>query len=343
MFEHREADRVAMWDFPWPGALARWRREGMPADIGYDEYFDVDSVGRIEVDNSPRFTERIVEETEKYITKYTKWGCTEVNFKDDDSTPHMTSFTITNEDEWLKAKKKMTPDTDRIPWDYLKENYNKWLKEGRWILADTCFSAQFFMSHVVGTELHLMAMLEDPDWCKDMIDYTLDLNLKLLDMTWDAGYKFDMLNIRDDLGYSHSLFFSVDTYREIVKPAHKRAIDWAHNKGAWVRLHTCGSVEPLLPEFAELGFDALHPMEIKAGMKPLEIKEKYGDKLVLHGGFDARLWKDINAIKAEMDRLLPVLKRNGGYIFAADHSIPNDVSFENIKEIIRYAKELGRY
>ena len=47
MFAHQEADRVAMWDFPWPGTLARWRREGMPGDVSYEDYFEVDRVSRI--------------------------------------------------------------------------------------------------------------------------------------------------------------------------------------------------------------------------------------------------------------------------------------------------------
>jgi uroporphyrinogen decarboxylase len=100
---------------------------------------------------------------------------------------------------------------------------------------------------------------------------------------------------------------------------------------------------PLLPEVVEVGFDALHPMEVKAGMDPAEVKARYGDRLVLHGGFNAVLWKDREAISAEMRRLLPVLKESGGYIFAADHSIPNDVSFENMKAIVGLAKELGEY
>jgi len=343
MFEHREADRVAMWDFPWPGTLARWYREGLPAGVGYEEYFDVDSVGRIAVDSSPLYTERIVEESEKYITKFTKWGYTETNFKNDDSTPHLTSHTITDEKEWLKAKARIKLSADRILWDQIKEDYPKWRSEGRWILADVSFSPSFFMAYVVGTERYLMALLEEPEWCIDMSNHTLELELNLLDMVWEAGYKFDMLNIRDDLAYAHSLFFSIDVYKQVVKPAHKKAVDWAHNKGIKARLHCCGSVEPLLPEIVDVGFDALHPLQIKAGMKPDKVKEAYGDNIVIHGGFDAMLWKDIDAIKAEMDRLMPILKQDGGYIFASDHSIPNDVCFENIKEIIRYAKELGKY
>ena len=52
---------------------------------------------------------------------------------------------------------------------------------------------------------------------------------------------------------------------------------------------------------------------------------------------------DKEAILAEIRRLLPILKENGGYIFAADHSIPNDVPFENMKAIIALVKELGRF
>jgi hypothetical protein len=34
-------------------------------------------------------------------------------------------------------------------------------------------------------------------------------------------------------------------------------------------------------------------------------------------------------------------KENGGYIFSSDHSIPNSVSLENMKEIIAGVKEAG--
>jgi uroporphyrinogen decarboxylase len=78
-------------------------------------------------------------------------------------------------------------------------------------------------------------------------------------------------------------------------------------------------------------------------MDPVLVKRKYGDKLVLHGGINAMLWKELDAVSAEMERLLPVLKESGGYIFAADHSIPNDVSFGNMKAIIALAKRLGSY
>jgi len=38
-----------------------------------------------------------------------------------------------------------------------------------------------------------------------------------------------------------------------------------------------------------------------------------------------------------------VQKKNGGYIFSSDHSIPNSVSLENMKAIVEEVKRLGGY
>jgi len=93
----------------------------------------------------------------------------------------------------------------------------------------------------------------------------------------------------------------------------------------------------------EIGLDALNPLEVKAGMDPLLLKERYGDVLTLHGGINAVLWDDADAIVAEIDRLVPKLKEGGGYIFSSDHSIPNSVSLETMKGIVARVKEMGSY
>ena len=89
--------------------------------------------------------------------------------------------------------------------------------------------------------------------------------------------------------------------------------------------------------------DALNPLEVKAGMDPAHLKANYGDRLVFHGGINAMLWDDIDRIEAEIRRLLPILKESGGYIFQEDHSIPDSVSLENYRRIVKIARELGSY
>ena len=96
-------------------------------------------------------------------------------------------------------------------------------------------------------------------------------------------------------------------------------------------------------DLVEIGIDCLNPLEVKAGMEPLTLKKKYGDKLTLHGGINAVLWDDREAIVGEIERTVPVLKENGGYIFSSDHSIPNSVSLENFTAILNEVKRMGRY
>jgi uroporphyrinogen decarboxylase len=100
---------------------------------------------------------------------------------------------------------------------------------------------------------------------------------------------------------------------------------------------------PLIPDILETGIDALNPLEIKAGMDPVKLKKEYGDRLVLHGGINAVLWDKKEKIISEIERLVPVLKENGGYIFSSDHSIPNSVSLDNFTKIVAAAKEYGEY
>lgn len=66
MYEHREADRVPVIDDPWRGTLRRWRSEGMPENVDWEDYFGVDKIGAFQVDISPGYEERILEENDRY-------------------------------------------------------------------------------------------------------------------------------------------------------------------------------------------------------------------------------------------------------------------------------------
>ncbi|AUS98548.1 hypothetical protein CDQ84_13285 [Clostridium thermosuccinogenes] len=343
MFQHKEADRVPIADSPWGSTIERWQREGMPEGIDYRDYFDIDKVASINVDNSPRYETKVIEETEKHIIYTTSWGVTLKQWKHMDSTPEFLDFTTTDPEKWKEAKSRMTPTEDRIPWDYLKKNYKRWREEGQWIEAGFWFGFDVTHSWSVGTETLLIALVEDPEWCVDMFNTYLDMDIALFDMIWDAGYTFDSIKWPDDMGYKHNQFFSVKTYRELLKPVHKRAVEWAHKKGIKAHLHSCGDINPLIPELIDIGIDALNPLEVKAGMNPVELKRKYGKDLVFHGGINAVLWDDIEAISAEMEKTLPIMKESGGYIFSSDHSIPSSVSLENFRRIIELAKSLGSY
>jgi len=343
MYEHKEADRVPIIDGPWGTTISRWRREGMPADVSFVDYFNLDHTVGIGVDNSPRYKSEVLEETDEYRIHTTQWGAKLRTWKHATSTPENIDFTIVDPESWEKTKERIKPDKNRVNWAHLEKNYKSWREKGYWISAGLWFGFDITHSRLVGTERLLIAMIEQPEWCMDMFSHLLEIDIKLLDMVWDAGYEFDCVSWPDDMGYKGSQFFSVDMYREILKPYHKRAIDWAHSKGVKTHLHSCGNVNPFIPELLEIGLDALNPLEVKAGMDPVHLKKTYGDDLVFHGGINAVLWDKPEQIKKEMEAVVPIMKESGGYIFSSDHSIPDSVSFQDFTQIIALAKKLGSY
>ena len=343
MYEHRDADRVPIIDEPWPATIERWHKEGMPKDMHFTEYFGMDKHTIMGFNSSPRYEEKIIEETDEYIIKTTRWGATMKNWKHAASTPDFLDFKIKDPDSWLKAKERMKTTRDRIDWDQMKKDYKKWHDEGYWIYAEPWFGFDVTHAWTVGTERVLMAMHTDPEWLVDMFNHFLDVSLGLMDLLWDEGYTFDAIFWPDDMGYKNATFFSVEMYRDLLKPVHKRAVDWAHEKGIYAQLHSCGNINAFVPELIEIGFDGLNPMEVKAGMDPVHLKKTYGDKLLLHGGINAMLWDKPEAVRAELERIMPIMKENGGFIFASDHSVPSSVSLEDFRGVTEHAKKLGKY
>lgn len=343
-YRRQEIDRIMMIDSAWAGTQKRWYAEGMPAGVDWRKYFGFDNVIRVCPDNSPRFEYKVLDKTDRYRIETTSWGQTKRVFNALDSTPEVLDNYYCDSDRWAEAKARMLEYHDnRIPWDYLKKNYPIWKKEGLFTQLTVWFGFDVAHSHMIGTENVLVGMYDEPEWITDVFDTYLNTSLDLCQKILDAGYEFDGIFWYDDMGYKNSPFFSPSMYRELLKPYHKKVIDWAHERGMVTELHSCGFIEPLVGDLVEIGLEMLNPLEIKAGMDPFKLKNLYGDKLAFHGGINAQLWDDIDKVKAEMERIIPVMKEGGGYVFASDHSIPNSVSFENMKQIAELAHKLGKY
>jgi uroporphyrinogen decarboxylase len=225
----------------------------------------------------------------------------------------------------------------------LEQTYRACRERGDWVVGGLWFGFDVTHAWMVGTERALMALATDPEWLVDIWTAQLELHLALFDMILDAGYEIDSVFWPDDMGYKGSQFFSADTYGDLLQPVHEKAAYWAHYRGIKTHLHSCGDVNPLIPHLIEAGIDCLNPLEVKAGMDPVALKRRYGDQLAFHGGINAVLWDQPEAIEAEMREVIPVMKEGGGYIFSSDHSVPDAVSLEDFRRITDLAKELGAY
>jgi len=111
----------------------------------------------------------------------------------------------------------------------------------------------------------------------------------MCDIMREGGFEFDGAFLFCDLGYRHGPFFSPRHYEEQLHPVFKELCDFFHERDMQVILHCCGNIKALIPYFIEEGIDCIQPLEVKAGMDLVELKEEFGDEMAYMGGIDVRL------------------------------------------------------
>jgi uroporphyrinogen decarboxylase len=146
----------------------------------------------------------------------------------------------------------------------------------------------------------------------------------------------DILWCGDDFGSQNGMLIDPDTFRRVFKPRIKYMFEEFRKirsdiKIAW---HSCGAIDPIIPDFIDAGLDILNPIQpLAQGMDPVYLKKRYGKDLVFFGGIDVQHllpYGSPQMIKDEVRRRIDILGKNGGYIVAPAHNIQPDTSVDNI-------------
>ncbi|MBC7185623.1 MAG: hypothetical protein H5U38_01170, partial [Calditrichaeota bacterium] len=94
----------------------------------------------------------------------------------------------------------------------------------------------------------------------------------------------------------------------------------------------------LIPWLEEVGIEGIAPLERMAGVDVVKIRQRH-PRFKLIGAFDKLvLDKGPEAIRAEFERLLPVM-RQGGFIPSVDHQTPPHVSLQQYREYLSLLRE----
>lgn len=108
----------------------------------------------------------------------------------------------------------------------------------------------------------LVAMYEEPEEVMAFFEMMRDYKIKFLNIIFEKYAPVDCVIYGDDWGHQRSGFFSNEMFREFIMPATKPVIDFCHEKGKYVELHSCGLTQQYIDEFVELGLDAWTPQPI---------------------------------------------------------------------------------
>ncbi|MEM2969327.1 MAG: uroporphyrinogen decarboxylase family protein, partial [Candidatus Bathyarchaeia archaeon] len=285
-----------------------------------------------------------LEEDNEDIVERNSYGGIRKNHRDYSTTPMIIDYPCKNREDWEKIRPRLIPSDYRVDWVTSLQNYHREHSRGLFITYNVAVGYDKIQNYVASPRL-LRAVLQEPEWVKDMYWTDVKLAIEMCDRMMKAGFKFDGAFMYCDLGYRGGLFFSPKHYEDQLHPVFKELCRYFHNHGMPVILHCCGKVKDLIPYFIEEGIDCLQPLEVKSGMDLIELKEKYGDKIAFMGGIDVRLMSldDPKPIEKEIKTKITVAKVGGGYIYHSDHSVPKDVSFEQYKRVIALVQKYGKY
>ncbi len=172
------------------------------------------------------------------------------------------------------------PDLDSWQWDRVEEldQVSTWDREHK-VIDMMVHNGPFERMHtLMGFENALCALLTDPEEVHAFLDAFMEWKCKLIEKI-HIYYQPDVLMFHDDYGTQTNMFFSPDVWREFFKPQLKKAVDKTHELGMIFELHSCGFMEQIIPEFAEIGVDSFQGQEINDIAK---MKAITGNKMAYH-------------------------------------------------------------
>jgi uroporphyrinogen decarboxylase len=246
------------------------------------------------------------------------------------------------------------PDNDRIL--ALKQRVMELYSNTRLAIMTSAFGSLFETAEYLrGQTQWLMDLVLDADFAESLLSRICELELESDRRIIEAvGQYIQIYHIGgEDLGTQKSTLISPDTYREIVKPFHKRRWKSAKdllakiNPDCRLMLHSCGAISPLIRDFVDCGIDVLDPIQpLASGMESSKLKEEFGETLSFCGGIDIQNLLPFcspQEVKEETRRKIRELGHGGGYIVKPAHFVPDNVPPENILAMVDAAKEFGIY
>ncbi len=193
------------------------------------------------------------------------------------------------------------------------------------------------VTNLISMENLFMLMVDEPEVVKGIFDGLLNFELEYYRRAFEAGGgRVDILRPHDDYGTQISMLFSMDMWREFFKENTKKLVELTHKYNAFYMQHSCGAIAPVIPELIECGVDVLEPIQKTVGLEIDRLDRDYHGQIAFHGGVDTQWLLPTGTpeeVKAEAERIIQTLGKEGGYILMSSQAFESDVPVENIEAV----------
>lgn len=339
-------------------SIERWIEEGHIKEgedlnklFGFDDNgkYSLGQLGWCEAAFSPIFTEELLEDRGNHELVRDWAGRHVLYFKGRRSgfMPEYVDHPVKDFKTWeQEVKWRLNPQTNDRYIDLEKRmtDATQQAQKGM-VICQNLVGGYMYLRSLMGPEGVLYMVYDEPKLIHDCMEVWFNL----ADSVIEKHQKYltlDELFLAEDICYNNGPLISPDMMREFLFPYYqqlitnikKRQID--KSRHLYIQIDTDGDCRPVIPVYKEIGMDYMNPFEVASGCDVVEIRKQYPD-LLMRGGIDKRILAQSKAaIDKEIDRIMPFMCSQGGFIPTCDHGVPEEVSFENY---MHYRKRMAEF
>lgn len=314
----RPADRLPMveWAAWWDQTIARWETEGLPAGLSWEDslrQFDLDPLHLIAaMPCGPQCP----------------------------APDHHGAPIILDEEGYEQILPHLYPDAHIAALVKTARCLKTRHDAGEIIIRLWLDGYFWFPRTLLGIENHLLAFYDLPELMHRMNRDLVAFQQRTLEALF-AVLRPDMVGFAEDMSYNNGPMLSRACFEEFIQPYYRQTVPIIQAHGVKVLVDTDGQVEPMIPWLLNAGIEGIYPLERQSGVDVARIRRNHPQFLML-GGYDKMVMtRGEAAMRAEFERLLPVM-RSGGFIPSVDHQTPPGVSLADYRCYIALFKEYVR-
>lgn len=235
--------------------------------------------------------------------------------------PEMNSQTETPGQEHLEDLENWQehitfPDLDSYDWNAIAAQVTAgWDRENRVSFCMLLNGPFERLMSLMGFEHAMFAFYDTPEEVHQFFQAVTEHKCRYLEIL-KKYFGFDVIAFHDDWGDNKNSFFSLDMWREFLKPYIQQVVHKTHELGMIFEMHSCGYIRPFVEDLVELGADAIDPLQYCN--EPENLQKLYGDRLFFNGGFQTqavleRPGASEEEIRAEVRRNIDALAPGGAF------------------------------
>lgn len=309
-------DRLPRWEWAmwWDQTIARWHREGLPANLHFSQVFDI--AAHFGLDPYQQFW---FSTTDPTIA----------------ATQHHVEGVVATMDDYVRIRPRLFPSHAEAmrslgPWADRQ-------RRGEAVVWATLEGFFWFPRTLMGFSPLMLAFYDQPELIHAINRDLLAFNLDLLDrMTRLCVPTF--MTVAEDLSYNHGPMISKAMFDAFVAPYYRKLIPRMLERGILVFVDTDGDVTRVVPWLQELGIAGVLPLERQAGVDGMQLRRQF-PRFRFVGHFDKMtMTRGEAAMRAEFERLRPLMA-SGGFIPSVDHQTPPGVSLDQYRLYLRLLDE----